>query len=159
MSDFYLDETYMPLWARAPLIGFFTWMGWMLGYQLLTGIGLGSNPAPNSVLFTLMLLFYVIYHTFHKLSIKVNCERIQLGYGFLVKNISLSDIVEVEKASIKFLEFGGLGLKYNLKGELAYSTRVGDAVRIIRKSGGPIIFTPHEPDLALKIIGKALSKV
>ena len=159
MSEIYRDETYMPLWARVPLLGFFIWMGWMLGYQLYTGIGLGSKPAPNSVLFTLMLLFYFIYDTFHKLSIKVNRERIQLGYGLLVRNIPLWDVEAVEKSSIRFLEYGGLGLKYNLKGELAYSTRVGDAVRIIRKNGSPILFTPNEPDLALEVIGKALSKI
>lgn len=109
-------------------------MAVILGYQLTPGIGLGPNPAPNSVLFVLMLLFIGVYHSFHKLTVRVNQDRVQLGYGVLKRNIGVSNIESVELANIDFIQYGGLGLKSNMKGALAYSTRTGEAVKINRKN-------------------------
>lgn len=158
MSELYRDESYAPLWARFLLGGFGVATAASLGYQLITGIGLGSKPAPNSVLFVLMLLFFVIYHTFHKLTISINIHKVDLMYGFLKKTVYVPNIKSVELDNVGFIQYGGLGLKYNLKGELAYSTRTGEAVKINRRNGKPILFTPNTPGEAIGVIERIIQQ-
>ena len=128
-----------------------------LGYQLISGIGVGSNPAPNSVLFILLLLFIAIYYTFHKLEISINVHMVQLRYGVIRRIIYIPNIKSTELVHLNFIQFGGLGLKHNLKGEVAYSTRTGEAVKLHLRNGKPVLFTPNNTTEAISAINRIIS--
>ena len=70
------------------------------------------------------------------------------------KNIPYVDIERVELSNIDFFEYGGIGLKKNHRGDLAYSTRSGQAVKLYTRSRGPILFTPKEPRKVVSLISK-----
>ena len=152
MSELYHDESYAPLWARFILGGCTATLAIILGYQLYTGIGVGSQPAPNSMLFVLLLLFMGIYYTFYKLEISINVHMVQLRYGIIRKKIYVPNIKSVELDHINFIQYGGLGLKHNLKGEVAYSTRTGEAVKLTLRNGKPVLFTPNNPREAISTL-------
>ncbi|MBN2334379.1 hypothetical protein JXL21_02390 [Candidatus Bathyarchaeota archaeon] len=55
-------------------------------------------------------------------------------------------------------EYGGLGLRYSSRGGEAFSNRLGDAVKLNRKNGDPIAFTPENPRRTLRTIQELKDK-
>lgn len=104
---------------------------------------IGENPAPVKVLLTLSLIFGGVYLLFSRLGIQIDYHGVELRYGLIHRKIPYLDIECVELSNIDFYEYGGIGLKQNHRGDLAYSTRAGQAVKLVTRSGGPVLFTPQ----------------
>ena len=145
MTELYREKEHAPLWARGTLLAAFTMTAGLAAIQTLTGTMIGPNPAPNSLLIVLSCMFGGIYLLFHELSIQIDSEGVELKYGLIKKNIPYGDIERVELSN---------GLKKNHRGDLAYSTRAGPAVKLYTRSRGPVLFTPQEPRRVVSIINE-----
>jgi len=154
MTGLYREKEHAPLWARGTLLAAFTMTAGLAAMQTFTGTMIGPNPAPNSLLIVLSCMFGGVYLLFHELSIQVDSEGVELKYGLIKKNIPYGDIERVELSNIDFFEYGGIGLKKNHRGNLAYSTRAGPAVKLYTRSRGPVLFTPQEPRRVVSLINE-----
>jgi len=112
------------------------------------------NPAPNTVLLTLSALFGGIYLIFHRLRIELDYRGVRLSYGLMTRTIPYLDIERVELSNIGVMEYGGLGYKQNHRGDVAYSVRRGEAVKLVTRSKGPVLFTPQEPRRVVSLINE-----
>ena len=154
MTELYREQEHAPLWARGTLLAAFTMTAGLAAVQTFTGIMIGPNPAPNSLLILLSCMFGGVYLLFHELSIQIDSTGIELKYGLIKKNISYMDIERVELSNIDFFDYGGIGLKKNRRGDIAYSTRAGPAVKLYTRSKGPVLFTPREPRRVVSLINQ-----
>ena len=154
MTGLYREQVYAPLWARGTLLAAFTMTAGLYIAQTLTGTMIGENPAPNTVLITLSLLFGGIYIVFHRLQIELDYRGVKLSYGLMQRNIPYLDIERVELSNIGVMEYGGLGYKQNHRGDVAYSVRKGEAVKLVTRSSGPVLFTPQEPRRVVSLINE-----
>jgi len=144
MTGLYREQVYAPLWARGTLLTAFTMTVGLYVVQSLTGTMLGRNPAPNEVLLTLSILFGGIYLFFHKLRIELDHQGVQLSYGLMRRSIPYMDIERVELSRIGMVDYGGIGLEKNSRGDDAYSVRKGEAIKLVTRNKGPVLFTPQE---------------
>ncbi|MFH1179876.1 MAG: hypothetical protein V1710_05915 [Candidatus Bathyarchaeota archaeon] len=154
MTGPYREQVSAPIWARGTLLAAFTMTAGLLTVQTLTGSMIGENPAPVEVLLTLSLIFGGVYLLFSRLGIQIDYHGVELRYGLIRRKIPYLDIERVELSNIDFYEYGGIGLKQNHRGDLAYSTRAGQAVKLVTRSGGPVLFTPQEPWRIVSLINE-----
>jgi len=154
MTELYREQVYAPLWARGTLLSAFAMTAGLAAIQTFTGTMIGPNPAPNSLLMVLSCMFGGIYLLFHELGIQIDQQGVELRYGLIRKNIPYLDIERVELSNIDFFDYGGIGLKQNHRGDLAYSTRAGQAVKLYTRSRGPVLFTPQQPRRVVSLINE-----
>jgi len=154
MTGLYREQVYAPLWARGTLLAAFTMTTGLYIAQTLTGTMIGENPAPNTVLLTLSALFGGIYLIFHRLRIELDYRGVKLSYGLMTRTIPYIDIERVELSNIGIMEYGGIGYKQNQRGDVAYSVRRGEAVKLVTRSKGPVLFTPQEPRRVVSLINE-----
>ncbi len=84
---------------------------------------------------------------------KNNEKRTRNPFGLLNrKRIQLSDIVTCELTKASFGKYWGVGIRYGTDRSLAYSTSLGDAVKIVLKKGRPFVFSSHNPQDICDII-------
>ena len=143
MTEHYREQVNAPLWARGSLLAAFTLTTALMSMQTLTNSSIGHDPAPNSVLFTLSAFFGVIYVLFHRLSIDLEDSGVQLRYGLMQRKIPYIDIERVELSRIGVVNYRGMS--QSSRGDKAYSIRSGEAVRLVTRSSGAVLFTPKEP--------------
>ena len=152
MTEHYREQVNAPLWARGSLLAAFTLTAGLLAVQTLTHSAIGQNPAPNSVLFTLSAIFGVVYMLFHKLSINIDARGVQLRYGLMQRKIPYIDIERVELSRIGVVDYGGIS--HSSGGDKAYSIRSGEAVKLVTRSSGLVLFTPQEPRRVMSLINE-----
>jgi hypothetical protein len=76
----YREELSPPAWAEGTLVGCIVLTSGLLTYQLLTGRGLGPNPAPNPVLSAIDTTLIGVYFTFRRLTITLDHEGLRLSF-------------------------------------------------------------------------------
>jgi hypothetical protein len=151
-KGFFRESLSPPLWAEALLVGLITAMSGLLLYQVVTGSMVGPNPAPNQVYAAMVALLSFIYATFRRLEITVDGEGVTLSYWWIRRVVPFGDVSSVELTKVTPSDYGGLGLRYSTRGDEAFSNRFGDAVRVNRRNGAPVVFTPMNPRRTLDII-------
>ncbi|MDH5495762.1 MAG: PH domain-containing protein [Candidatus Bathyarchaeota archaeon] len=79
--------------------------------------------------------------------IKVTTESLLIYYGFFNrKQILIEDIVSCEPTKAPFRRYYGIGVRYGTDGSWAYTTSLGDAVKIILRKGKPFGFSSNNPE-------------
>jgi hypothetical protein len=94
------------------------------------------------------LLFWI----YRGLEIKVNKRELQVNYGFNRKRVSLSEVDSCEPTKVSFWRYGGVGVRWGIDGSWAYTTSLGDAIRLKLQRGRPFVFSTHNPDEICKLI-------
>jgi len=106
---------------------------------------------PTSVLAFLALLFW----NYKGIKILLNTEELLINYGVLNrKSITLEDIVSCEPTKASFRRYGGVGVRLGIDGSWAYTTSLGDAVKIILRKGKPFVFSSNNPGKICSIINQ-----
>ncbi|MDN7023414.1 hypothetical protein FGU65_00610 [Methanoculleus sp. FWC-SCC1] len=134
-------------------------------YQVVLGIPVGNNPAPDSVLFLIWVIFGVGFPLFFALlSLTVEVRGSGLYYRFLPLHLSFRRIECDEVATIEakeyrpLLEFGGWGIRYGGRGRKAYNVSGTRGVEILLKSGKRVLFGSQRPEELARAIGEARSR-
>jgi uncharacterized membrane protein YdbT with pleckstrin-like domain len=98
---------------------------------------------------TLMLLNY------RGISIRITSNKLIIDYGILNrKRILLSEILSCERTTANFRKYLGVGLRFGTDGSSAYSTSLGNAVKINLLKGRPFVFSSNNPDEICSIISR-----
>jgi hypothetical protein len=99
------------------------------------------------------LLF--LFWNYRGIRIKVTAKKLLIYYGFFNrKHIPIVDIVSCEPTKASFRRYGGIGVRYGTDGSWAYTTSLGDAVKIILRKGKPFVFSSNNPEKICSILNQ-----
>lgn len=126
----------------------------VLSITIMTGVAL-QNPFWVSVSASVLAFLLLMFWNYRGIQVQVSKERLSVDYGlFNHKTIPLSDIVSCEPTKASFRKYGGVGIRLGLDGSWAYTTSLGDAVRIKRMKGKPFVFSTRASDEICNIINQ-----
>jgi Family of unknown function (DUF6141) len=140
------------IWVLVLSIAIFFWYCFI--QQILLDNPIGSNPAPNFVLVILWVVFGIVFPVmligFLKLIIEVRVDGIYIRYApfhLQFRKFSLKDIDNYEPVDYSALQFGGWGIRINLKGERAYNMNGKHGIRLRLKNETVVIGTQKEMEM------------
>jgi len=137
------------------LVGFFSLLS--LCILLITiAVGFAIQHPFLIVAFASPLAFVLLlFWNYRGIRIKVTTESLRIHYGFFNhKRIPIGDIVSCEPTKASFGRYGGIGVRYGTDGSWAYTTSLGDAVKIILRKGKPFVFSSNKPKKICNIINQ-----
>ncbi len=106
----------------------------------------------------LLILVFPILPIFWRYRVDVTATTLTVGYSYAYSSIDRGNIVSAKSvANVNGLtEWGGRGIRYNLRGETGYIVRNGPAVRIeVRKDGKSkvYVFSCEDAAAVCEILG------
>jgi len=126
----------------------------VLSITLMTDVAL-QNPFWITVSASVLAFLLLLFWNYRGLQIQVNKERLSVAYGlFNHKTIQLSDIASCEPTKASLRKYGGVGIRLGLDGSWAYTTSLGDAVKIKRLNGRPFVFSTSTPEQVCNIVNQ-----
>ena len=137
------------------LVGFFSLF--ILCILLITiAVGFAIQyPFFIVVLASLLAFVLLVFWNYRGIRIKVTAKKLLIYYGFFNrKHIPIVDIVSCEPTKASFRRYGGIGVRYGTDGSWAYTTSLGDAVKIILRKGKPFVFSSNNPEKICSIINQ-----
>ena len=136
MKSYYKESTWITPWFWVPFLGTIVFLSVVFIFQSVLGIVLFSKPLPTPLFIILFVPFLLILINFAKLSIKVDSEKVRVGYGVIRKTISLKDVMSCKPTEAKARTYGGVGIRVGVNKSLAFSAYSGSAVEIIDLGAG-----------------------
>lgn len=144
-------------WAFVILFSIFMW--YQFFQQIIFGIPVGDNPAPDGVLIMIWLIFGVAFPIillfFTKLIIEVREDGLYIRYmpfHLSYKQFLFRDITHYESISYHpFGRFGGWGIRFNFSGEMAYNMDGNKALELHIKGQTLVIGTRNPEGLKTAI--------
>ncbi len=140
------------------LVGFFSLLSLCI---LLITIAVGvafQHPFLIVVLASPLAFVLFVFWNYRGIQIKVNPKELLTYYGFFNrKRILIVDVVSCEPTKTSFGRYGGIGVRYGSDGSWAYTTSLGDAVKIIRRKGKPFVFSSNNPEKICSVISQMKS--
>jgi len=137
------------------LVGFFSLLSLCI---ILITIAVGvaiQHPFLIVVLASPLAFVLFLFWNYRGIRIKVTTESLLIYYGFFNrKRILIVDIVSCEPTKASFGRYGGIGVRYGTDGSWAYTTSLGDAVKIILRKGKPFVFSSNNPEKICNIINQ-----
>jgi len=140
------------------LVGFFSLL--TLCVILITiAVGVAvQHPFLIVVLASLLAFVLFLFWNYRGIQIQVTNKELLTNYGFFNrKRILIGDIVSCEPTKASFGRYGGIGIRYGADGSWAYTTSLGDAVKIILRKGKPFVFSSNNPEEICSIINQMKS--
>ena len=128
---------------------------------LLITIAVGvaiQHPFLIAVLASPLVFVLFVFWNYRGIRIKVNPKELLTYYGFFNrKRILIVDVVSCESTKASFRRYGGVGVRYGTDGSWAYTTSLGNAVKIILRRGKPFVFSSNNPEKICSIINQMKS--
>jgi heme/copper-type cytochrome/quinol oxidase subunit 4 len=93
-----------------------------------------------------------MFWIYRGLEIKVNKRELQVNYGFNRKRVSFSEVDSCKPTKVSFWRYGGVGVRWGFDGSWAYTTSLGEAIRLKLRRGRPFVFSTHNPNKICKLI-------
>ncbi|MCK4669284.1 hypothetical protein KAT21_04105 [Candidatus Bathyarchaeota archaeon] len=117
-----------------------------------------ENPFLIVVLVSPLAFVLFSFWNYRGLQIQVINKELLVNYGFFNrKRILIGDIVSCEPTKASFRRYGGIGIRYGTDGSWAYTTSLGNAVKIIPRRGKPFVFSSNNPEKICRIINQMKS--
>jgi len=121
-------------------------------------VSIGSRPAPTAFLFALDLFLVLIYLNFAKMDLYIDEDGVEVRYGIVRKRIPLHEIESSLPTKTPFTVYGGIGIRFGADGSLAFTTSFGNAVKVLRKRGMPLVFSTNKPHEVSKLINSLVGE-
>lgn len=145
------------VWILVLLIAVFMW--YITIQQIIFGVPMGSNPAPDVLLLIFWLIFGVIFPVFMlglcKLVTEVRSDGIYLRFfpfHFHYKSFLFKDIIRYKAITYSpLIRFGGWGIRFNAKGETAYNISGKQGVQLQLKNN-TVVIGSENPNRLVKAI-------
>lgn len=135
------------------LVGFFSLL--ILCVLLITiAVGVAIQHPFLIVIFMSPLAFVLfVFWNYRGIQIQVTNKELLVCYGFFNrKHTSIVDIESCEPTKASFGRYGGIGIRYGTDASWAYTTSLGDAVKITMRKGKPFVFSSNSPEKICTII-------
>ena len=129
--------------------------------QVVFGIPMGNNPAPDNVLLVLGVVFGVIFPLFFytmNLTTEVRGDGVYIRFFPFHRDFRRIPFKKIKKYSMRtykpLREYGGWGIRRGSKGK-AYNVSGNQGVQFVLRNGGKILIGSQNPAELLKAINLA----
>jgi hypothetical protein len=150
------------LWALVLFISLLSLYG--LVQQIFLGIPFGSNPAPDTVLVIIAVIFGLMLPIFlYKTNLTTEVRNDGLYIRFFPFHLSFhriapEDIKEFEARTYRPLrDYGGWGIRYGREGK-AYNVSGNRGVQLVLFDGKQLLIGSQRPDELTEALSLALGK-
>ncbi|WP_052418798.1 DUF6141 family protein [Methanolacinia paynteri] len=161
-AEFY-EAQYMA--KDQPLMAIVVWaitiFSWgVFAVQVILGIPVGNNPAPDSAVWVIMIVFGILFPLFmFTLRLETKVMNGVFGYRYFPVHLKWRNIKsrEIKKAEVVdysgLREFGGWGIRWNRRGK-AYTVAGRGGVRFTLKGKKEILFGSKRPEELLTALNR-----
>lgn len=148
------------VWVLILMIAAFMWFSFIK--QVIFGIPVGDNPAPDVIMVILWLIFGIVFPLcllgFMKLITEVRKDGLYIRYvPFHVryKSFLFEDMVNYKVITYHPLgRFGGWGIRFNLKGETAYNMSGNQGIEL-QLTDNTVVIGSQNPDGLVQALDSA----
>ena len=156
-------QKFRQIWLIILLIGITGVMVWGFIQQIFLGIPFGNNPAPNWMMYLLVLLPLSIFGFFFSLTLHTRVDKNGISFRFFPihrkdRFIKWESVRQVYVRKYKpIAEYGGWGFRRGKSG-FAYNTAGNLGLQILLVDGKKILIGTRKPDelkMSLKKLGKS----
>lgn len=142
------------------LVGF---VSFLLLCVLLIVIAVGvatQIPFLIAVLVSPLAFVLILFWNYRGIQIQVTNKELLISYGFFNhKHIPISNIVSCKHTKTPLSKYGGTGVRYCFTDRSwAYTTSLGDAVKITQQKGRSFVFSSNNPEKLCNIINRIKEK-
>jgi hypothetical protein len=159
LKDYYRENVRFPPWVGIFFLAIIAFLFAILVFQSFASLPGWWNSAPTAALLILIgffVLMALVTLNFVKLGIVVDSEEIRVSFGKIRKTIPWNEVVSCEVTKARFGVYGGVGIRLGVNKSLAFTSSLGNAVRIMRTDGLPFVFSTKNPAELSRIINKHL---
>lgn len=149
------------VWLLVGIVAAGCWAAFV--QQIIFGNEVGSQPAPNFVLWLVLILFgvgmpWLMYSM--KLVTRLDSSHLVIRFRpLLTRKIPLADIAECEARTYKPLrDFGGWGIRFSFKHGRAYNMFGNRGVQLILRDDKRILVGSQRADELAEAIRKAMKR-
>lgn len=150
----------MTLWFVVLIVIIVTGIMWYgLVQQLYYGIPFGTEPASDSVLLMLWILFGIGFPIFFlnlRLKTTITNREISVQFKPLMlrkRSFAFSDITSIDVETYHPIkEFWGYGIRVNLKGATAYNVKGNKGLRIRLRDGREVLIGTQKPEAIEEVL-------
>lgn len=153
------EKQRMRQWWMVLLVVLFTGFGtFALGYQLITGAGLGNNPPSLTEMMFIAAFLWLLGGFFWRLELKTRIDEQGIHYKFWPffgwRHRIWSELQSVEVRQYKpLLEYGGWGLRLGMKG-WAYNMAGNKGIQLVLQNGDRLLLGTQKPEEAEAAIAR-----
>jgi len=98
-----------------------------------------------------------LFLNYRGIQVKMTDKKLLINYGFFNRKvIPIVNVVSCEPTKASLRRYGGVGIRYGTDGSRAYTTSLGDAVKIILQKERPFVFSSNNPEKICSIINHHL---
>src|SRR5699024_5858915 len=141
------------LWILVLLLAAFMW--YITIKQIIFGVPMGDNPAPDLLLVIFWLTFGIVFPVFMlwmcRLIIEVRSNGIYIRFAPFLKSYKsflFKDIISYKRVVYNSLRrFGGWGIRFNAKGETAYNISGKQGVELQLRNNTVVVGTKDSNEL------------
>ena len=151
-SLFHEVQHFRQLWLWALVLAIAALSIWGAVQQLLLGTPFGNNPAPDSIMILLVIIFGVVFPlVFYFINLTTEVHQDGLYYRFFpfhlrFRCIALEDMAEHEVRKYSAMrDYGGWGIRYGKMGKI-YNVSGNRGVLVRLASGDNIMFGSQRPE-------------
>ncbi len=144
-------QKFRQIWAMMILIGVSVVMVFGFVRQIILGIPFGNNPAPDWMMYVMVLIPVAIFGLFLILTLNTRLDKNGIAFKFfpLHRKDRLIKWESVKKVYVRkykpIAEYGGWGFRKGRSG-LAYNTSGNMGLQIELKDGKKILLGTQKPD-------------
>ncbi len=155
-------QHFRQLWLWILLLSISLIAIWGMVQQLFLGKPFGNNPAPDTVLIVIVIIFGFPY-AFYKMNLTTEVCSDGLYYRFFPFHLSfhkigLEYLAKYEVRTYNALkDYGGWGIRYGRRGK-AYNVSGNCGVQLEFSNGDRLLFGSQKPEEFAEAINSALSK-
>jgi len=138
------------------LVGFvFSLVLCVLLIVIAVGVAI-QNPFLIVVLVSPLAFVWFVFWNYRGIQIQVTNNELSINYGFFNhKHIPISNIVSCKHTKTPLSKYGGAGVRYCFTDRSwAYTTSLGDAVKITQRKGKSFVFSSNNPEKLCSIINR-----
>ena len=126
----------------------------ILSITIAVGVAV-QHPFLIVVLASPLAFVLFVFWNYRGIQIKVDTRKLLICYGFFNrKRIPIVEIVSCEPTKASFGRYGGVGVRYGTDGSWAYTTSLGDAVKVNLRKGKPFVFSSNNPEKICNILNQ-----
>ncbi len=101
----------------------------------------------------------LVLWNYRGIRIRVTRDAFEARYGLFNRTrIAMEDVIDCAPDRAPFGRYLGIGVRGGLDGSWAYTTSFGDAVRVTRTNGRPLVVSSREPGRVCEAVAKARSR-
>ncbi|MBU9723051.1 MULTISPECIES: DUF6141 family protein [Bacillaceae] len=152
------------IWAKALVFGLALLLWYAFIQQVILGVPVGTNPAPNVILIIFWLIFGVIFPlvliAFLKLITEVRDDGVYIRFipfHLHYRKFLYHDIQEYEQIVFSPLEFGGSGIRFDFQGGTSYTMHGKHGIKL-HLNKETIVIGTQNPEEMFKAIASMKEK-